>query len=234
MGRRRARPQNMSIYGDLSERRAPIGWPGRGTWGSPAGPRPQSAPPPTAPPAPARLQGPRARNPRAARSGGAGGSPRGCQGLGEGGSRGAHRPAPPRDCRASWGRARLHPETAWPGAGSRPKSWCVTLAWPRAPPRRLGPKGGSGAGVGLGRWVPKRRGNRELALVTVPPAARTTQVPRPEEGALQGPGVHGADSPSSPHPPPTAALIVPNRGCARICPPSPARGCGLCLLSNHP
>lgn len=32
MNRRRARPQNMSIYGDLSECWAPIGPPGRGTW----------------------------------------------------------------------------------------------------------------------------------------------------------------------------------------------------------
>ena len=34
---------------------------------------------------------------------------------------GADLGAPPRDCRAPWGRARLHPETAWPGAGRHPE-----------------------------------------------------------------------------------------------------------------
>lgn len=56
---------------------------------------------------------------------------RGCPGFAGGSRRGpraADRPAPPRDCRALWGRARLHPETAWPVPGPRPKSGCVAAA----------------------------------------------------------------------------------------------------------
>ncbi|KAB1266181.1 hypothetical protein Cadr_000019939 [Camelus dromedarius] len=69
----RARPgaraaQNMSIYGDLSERRAPIGPSGQGTWGPAPGPAPSR----TAPNRPARVTPahprPPSRTPRGGRS----------------------------------------------------------------------------------------------------------------------------------------------------------------------
>ncbi|XP_043319104.1 translation initiation factor IF-2-like [Cervus canadensis] len=112
----------MSIYGDLSERRAPIGPPERGTWGPEPGPAPRPhRPQPPRPRCPRAPETPRMR-PRADwRAGGMGGRPRGDFRSGRRGGQGADLGAPPRDCRAPWGRARLHPETAWPGAGRHPE-----------------------------------------------------------------------------------------------------------------
>lgn len=117
----------MSIYGDLSERRAPIGPSGWGTWG------PARAPPPacTAPNGPARARrasGTRRPRPRAARTGGAGGSPRGLrEGRGEDPAGPTGRLRPGTAARRGGGPG-CTPKLPGPGLGRAPKSGCVTAA----------------------------------------------------------------------------------------------------------
>lgn len=122
----------------------------------------------------------------------------------------ANRPAPPRDCRAPWGRARLHPETAWPGAGPRALSRGVSLrpcpAWglfaahpPRASPRvsaeSPGRKGwcraGGGAGAGPRRPPLMRSGlgdpGEPQRAVMTPPRRREGAARPPAQPRLRSP-----------------------------------------------
>lgn len=97
------------------------------------------------------------------------------------------------------------------------------------------PGSGRGGGVPKGRPMargPGTSGSRELAAVTVPPAAGAAQVPPPRGAPCRAPGCTAQAGPRFPHDIlQTAALIVPNRGSAPDLPPAPARGCGLCLRS---
>ncbi|XP_045842248.1 translation initiation factor IF-2-like [Meles meles] len=125
----------MSIYGDLSERRAPIGSPGRDTWGPRARPRPPPAPPPTAPPAPPpRAPDPARETPRVLARGRGGPEPPGIRGPGCG----SDGPAPPRDCWAV-GEGPAAPRNCLAQGSAAPQAGCVPAArphgWGALPPR---------------------------------------------------------------------------------------------------
>lgn len=205
----RAAPEHVHIW--RSFRTPGAHWPARpGHVGPRARPRPPPAPPPTAPPAPALLPRPRARDP-APNSTRAGwpSALRGCERIAERTAGPTGRPRPGTAARRG-GRARLHPETAWPGAGPRPESGCVAATRPRwgavhpSRPLRASSPGsaerlaakaipGSGAGLGEGRvkvsadrhvslWSWGTPGSRDLAPWSHT-AATTALAPPPEKGA---------------------------------------------------
>lgn len=208
----RARPQNMSIYGDLSERRAPIGPAGRGTWGS----APGTAPHPHRPQRPRpRLPAPETPGPETLRRPACG---RGAPAPGACGRvagrivRPTSRPRPGTAAHHGGGPG-CTPKLPGPGLGrvpSRGVSLRLNLFWgdfaSRAPPAssspnlRREPSGGfwrrPGGGVGGGPCdcpnVTLPWGTLwscDLAPVTLERnrrshrAAATSPVPPPEEGA---------------------------------------------------